>query len=78
MARIKTISGEQVFQVEASRFCIGATTNGYTLYYSADGKHFTPWVEGTLANRDQVVVGAAEGMYFKLFGNTDDNITITY
>ena len=77
MARIK-VSGEQPFQVAASKFCIAATTCGYTLYYSADGVHYTPWVEGTLANRDQVVVGAADGMYFKLYGNVDNDVVITY
>lgn len=77
MAKIK-VSGEKPFQVGASKFCIGATENGYTLNYSADGEHFTPWEEGTLANVDQVVVGAAAGMYFKLAGNTTDNVTITY
>lgn len=77
MAKIK-VSGETPFQVGASKFCIGATENGYTLNYSADGVHFTPWEEGTLANVDQVVVGAAAGMYFKLAGNTTDNVTITY
>lgn len=77
MAKIK-VSGENSFQVGASKFCIGATENGYTLNYSADGVHFTPWEEGTLANVDQVVVGAAAGMYFKLAGNTTDDVTITY
>lgn len=77
MAQIK-INKEQPFQVAASKFCIGATTEGYTLNYSADGHHYTPWDEGTLANRDQVVVGAADGMYFKLAGNVDDNVIVTY
>lgn len=77
MARIK-VSGEQPFQVAASKFCIAATSEGYTLYYSADGVHYTPWEEGTLANRDQVVVGAADGMYFKLYGNVDNDVVITY
>ena len=77
MAKIK-VSGEQPFQVAASKFCIASTSEGYTLNYSADGKHYTPWEEGTLANRDQVVVGAADGMYFKLSGNVDNDVVITY
>ena len=77
MARI-IVNGEEPFQVGASKFCIAATTEGYTLNYSADGHHFTPWQEGTLANQDQVVVGAAAGMYFKLAGNVDDNVIVTY
>lgn len=74
----KIVKQDEPFQVAASKFCIGATTNGYTLMYSADGQHFTPWEEGTLANHDQVVVGAANGMYFKLYGNTDNAVTVTY
>lgn len=77
MARF-TISGEQPFQVEASRFCIGATADGYTLNISADGSHWTPWSTATAADTDQVVVGAALGMYFKLAGNTSDNVAVTY
>ena len=77
MARI-SVNGEEPLQVGASKFCIGATTGGYTLNYSADGKHFTPWEEGTLANKDQVVVGAAAGMYFKLDGNADSSVVVTY
>lgn len=77
MARIK-ISGEQPFQVGASRFCIGATAAGYTLNFSADGVTFTPWTDGTLADTDQVVVNAAAGMYFKLAGNTSENVVITW
>lgn len=74
----RIVNGEESFQVGASKFCIGATTNGYTLNFSADGKHFTPWEEGTLAGKDQVVVGAAAGMYFKLDGNTDEAVVVTY
>ena len=72
------VNKEEAFQVGASIFCIAATTDGYTLNYSADGKHFTAWEEGTLADTDQVVVGAAAGMYFKLDGNTDDGVLVTY
>ena len=74
----KKISGEEVFQVGASRFCIGQTADGYTLNFSTDGVNFTPWTDGTLADTDQVVVNAAAGMYFKLAGNTSDDVLITW
>lgn len=77
MARI-LVSGEQPFQVGASRFCIGQTEAGYTLNYSVNGSDWTAWTDGTLANTDQVVVNAAEGMYFKLDGNTSDDVLITW
>lgn len=77
MAKIK-ISGEQPFQVGAPNFAISPSVSGYTLNYSADGVHFTPWEEGTPADTTQVVAHAALGMYFKLVGNTSDDITVTW
>ena len=77
MAKLK-ISGEQPFQVGAPRFCIGQTSAGYTLNFSIDGEHWTAWTDGTLAEKDQVVVNAALGMYFKLSGNADENVPITW
>jgi len=77
MARIH-VNGEQPFQVEVSRFCIGQTSAGYTLNFSTDGENWTPWTDGTLAETDQVVVNAAVGMYFKLAGNEDQNVPITW
>ena len=78
MARIK-VTGEQPFQVPgASRFCIGQTADGYTLYFSVDGVNWTAWTDGTLAETDQVVVNAAEGMYFKLVGNTSEDVIVTW
>lgn len=77
MAKIK-ISGEQHFQVGASRFCIGASASGYTLNYSADGEHFTAWDDVTPQDTDQVVINAAEGMYFFLEGNTAEDVVVTW
>lgn len=77
MAKTK-VSGETPFQVGASRFCIGQSASGYTLYFSTDGIHFTAWEESTDADTDQVVVNAAAGMYFKLVGNTSDDIPVTW
>lgn len=77
MARI-IVDGERPFRVGASSFCIAATTAGYTLNYSADGEHFTPWSESTAADVDQVVINAANGMYFKLEDNSDDGVAVTW
>lgn len=72
------VNGETPFQVGASRFCIGQSPSGYTLEYSADGINFTPWEEGTLAGKDQVVANAAEGMYFRLADNTGEAVPVTW
>ena len=77
MAKI-LVSGEKPFQVGAPLFCIGQTEIGYTLNYSADGVNWTPWEEMTAADTDTVVTNAAAGMYFKLAGNTSENVVITW
>lgn len=77
MARIK-ISGEAAFQVPCSLFCIGHSSSGYTLNFSVNGTDWTAWTEGTLANTDQVVCNAAQGLFFKLVGNTASNVPITW
>lgn len=77
MAKIK-VSGETPFQVATSRFCIGQTSEGYTLNYSTDGVNWTAWTDGTLAEVDQVVVDAPQGLYFKLAGNVDDNVPVVF
>lgn len=76
MAKIK-VTGEQPFQVGASRFCVGASESGYVLNYSADGVHFTPWNEGTPIDTDLVVTEAAEGMFFFLEGN-ESEVVVTW
>lgn len=77
MAKVIKIKDEEVFQVEAPNFAISPSPTGYTLNYSADGKNFTPWTDGTLAEVTQVVACAACGMYYKLVGNVGD-LTITF
>lgn len=77
MAQIK-VTGEQPFQVGAPRFAIGQTADGYTLNYSVDGENWTPWSAATPADTDQVVTNAAAGLYFKLAGNTSENVAITF
>lgn len=77
MAQVKKVKDEEAFQVEAPNFAISPSPTGYVLNYSADGKNFTPWPEGTLAEVTQVVVCAALGMYFKLVGNVGD-VVVTF
>jgi hypothetical protein len=74
----KVIVNQEVpFQIFAHTFAIAPTTAGYTLYYSADGKNYTAWDEGTPADENCVVTNAALGMYFYLDGNTDNNVVVT-
>ena len=77
MAKVIKITDEEIFQVEETNFAISPSPTGYTLNYSADGKNFTPWSDGTLAETTQVVACAARGMYYFLDGNVGD-VTITF
>ena len=77
MANLK-VSGEAAFQVGGPRFCIGQTADGYTLNYSVDGVHYTAWEEMTPADTDVVVVNSVPGLYYKLVGNTSDDVRIIY
>ncbi len=74
--KIKVID-DAAFQVEAHNFAISPSATGYTLNYSADGTHFTPWDEATLPEVTQCVAGAALGMYFKLDGNVGE-VVVTF
>ena len=77
MARI-TVNGSEVFQIPRKNFCIGYTSAGYTLNYSADGVNWTAWEKATAQNVNQIVENAPLNMYYKLAGNSQDGIVITY
>lgn len=73
-----TISGEAPFQVEAHSFAIGPSESGYTLNYSADGENWTACSTITANDVTQCVCGAPFGLYYKLDGNTSDDVVIVY
>ena len=72
------VNKETPFVVPAERFCIGQTSSGYTLQYSADGVNYTSWDEPCDAHRDVIVTNAVPGIYMRLSGNMDDGVTIAY
>lgn len=69
-----TISGENAFKCIKSTFAIGPTTNGYNLNYSVDKVNWTSWQDDTPANETLIVNGATPLMWFRLEGNTDENV----
>lgn len=73
-----TINGEKAFRAPAAKFCIGQTSNGYTLNYGVDGEHYTAHSVATSANVDMVVANALPGMWMKLVGNTDEGVKVIY
>lgn len=72
------INKEDIFQARGSKVAIAATTSGYTLQYSVDGKDFDDYQEEIPANENLIVSDVISGMFFKLAGNTDDNVTVRF
>lgn len=73
---IKTIQGEQPFQVLASNFSIGPSNEGYTLQISADGSNYSDLFSvGSGVTR--MVTGVANGSYYRLYGN-DSEVSINW
>lgn len=72
------ISGQSVFQIPAHSFICSPSESGYVLQYSADGVNFTSYDEETPAGENLIVNGVPKFTYFKLSGNTDENIRIQY
>ncbi len=71
------VSGETPFKCNKSTFAVGPTSNGYTLNYavSKDGP-FTAYSDATPANECLVVNGVTPYMWFKLAGNTDEEVEV--
>jgi hypothetical protein len=72
------INKEDIFQARGSKVAISATTSGYTLQYSVDGRDFDDYQESIPANENLIVSDVISGMFFKLAGNTDDNVTVRF
>lgn len=71
------IKGEQPFQVLSHSCIISPSNEGYTMNYSGDGEHWTPWTAATPANENLIINGLAFGTYIKLAGNNSD-VKVSY
>ena len=75
------VIGEERFRYLGinGRFILSASTDSYTLNYSADGVTWTAWGEATPAGDNLIVTNAVTGMYFKCVGlGASTKISITY
>lgn len=70
------IEKENAFKAPKSNFIIGASTSGYILQYSADGKVWTD-ADTVEANTNWPVTNAPKGTVFRLKNNTA-NVVVTY
>lgn len=65
------ILNEQHFQVLSTNFTIGASNEGYTLMFSADGDSFSP-LFSVDAGVERMVTSVANGVYYYLAGNATE------
>lgn len=69
------INGSESFKSLKNSFAIGATTKGYVLKFSADKEVWSD-VKTVPANENVMVVNCVPFAWFKLDGNTDEDVTI--
>ena len=72
------VNKEEVFRSSGNKVAIAATTSGYTLQYSVDGNDFDEYQAPGPAGENLIVTDVVSGMFFKLVGNTDDNVTVRF
>ena len=72
------VNKEEVFRSSGNKVAIAATTSGYTLQYSVDGNDFDEYHEPVPAGENLIVTDVVSGMFFKLVGNTNDNVTVRF
>lgn len=73
----KQVNGEARFSAKKNQFAVAPTTSGYQVAYSADGENFTLDPDAVVpAGENLIYLGSMQYAYYKLSGNTDDNVKI--
>ncbi len=71
------VNGEQRFSAKKDQFAVAPTTSGYQVAYSADGENWTLDADAIVpANENLIYLGSMQYAYYKLVGNTDNDVTI--
>ena len=71
------VNGEQKFSAKKNQFAVAPTTSGYQVAYSADGENFTLDEDAVVpADENLIYLGAMTYGWYKLIGNTDDDVNI--
>ena len=71
------VNGENKFSAKKDQFAVAPTTSGYQVAYSADGENWTLDADARVpANENLVYLGAMQYMWYKLVGNTDEEVNI--
>lgn len=72
------VNKEEVFRSSGNTVAIAATSSGYTLQFSVDGNDFDDYQDAVPAGDNLIITDVVSGMFFKLSGNTDDNVTVRF
>ena len=72
------VNKEEVFRSSGNTVAIAATSSGYTLQFSVDGNDFDDYQDAVPAGENLIITDVVSGMFFKLSGNTDDNVTVRF
>lgn len=71
------VNGENKFSAKKDQFAVAPTTSGYQVAYSADGENWTLDADAIVpANENLIYLGAMQYAWYKLVGNTDEEVNI--
>ena len=71
------VNGETPFKALKDQFSVAPTTSGYQIAYSADKETFTLDSDAIVpAGENLVYLGSMQHAWYKLSGNTDDNVLV--
>ena len=72
------VNKEEIFNSYGPTMAISSTESGYTLAYSVDGVNWSQYKDTIPAGENCVVTDLVNGMFFKLIGNTSDEVVIKF
>lgn len=71
------VNGENKFSAKKDQFAVAPTASGYQVAYSADGENWTLDADAIVpANENLIYLGAMQYAWYKLVGNTDEEVNI--
>lgn len=71
------VNGEQKFSAKKNQFAVAPTSSGYQIAYSADGTNWTLDADAIVpANENLIYLGSMQYAFYKLVGNTDNDVNI--
>lgn len=71
------VNKDETFSAKKNQFAVAPTASGYQVAYSANGVDWTLDSDAVVpANENLVYLGAMQYGWYKLSGNTDDNVNV--